>query len=202
MNQKLYIFSLLSFAILSLNGTENLSKEKIDEMLAKTTPEQLLAGVNEKDTKGNTPLHLAVLSPQERDANYPSLTHLLTKEERREEHYDKKQALIAARLILNMKADVSIKNKRGVSPYDIAKEQESRFPTIWQVLSAGNAVQRPVPCMPGSKPGREFESLAAIGRDGTVFNDGEMYTVEYLEGLETLSLYAGHLTRSAEQKED
>lgn len=200
MNNKWYALSLLSFAMMSLNGTEKLSQEQIDQMLAKTTPQQLLAEANKRDLNGNTPLHLVVLSPQERDANYPLLAHLLTTEQRREANYDTEQALMAARLILNMKADVSIKNTRGVSPYDVAKEQKSRFPTIWQVLKAGKAVQRPVPCIPGSKPGRELESLAALGQDGTLFRDGEIYALEYVQGLETLSRYAANPTRSAEKK--
>lgn len=202
MNQKLYIFSLLSFAMMSLNGTEKLSQEKLDRMFAKTTPEQLLAGANKKDNKGNTPLHIVVLSPQERDANYPQFAHLLTPEERREENYDKKQALRAADLIIHLKADVSIKNDRGVSPYDVAKEQKSRFPTIWQVLKAGKAVQRPIPFIPGLKPGRELESLAALRNPFSVTSqECEIYALEYVQCLETLNRDAENPTRSAQQKD-
>ncbi len=195
MYKKLYAITLLSLASLSVHSAEQLRKE-IDERLAKATREQLLAGLNEKDERGNTPLHIAAFSPQERDANYPQFASLLTPENRIEKNYDSQQAHSAASLIL-AKADVSLNNTRGLTPLDIARENQERFPKIYEVLMAGQTTKTWNPPIAQPKNGSEYtlEEIMAV-KDNIA---AHQYLDTYVYAVKTLERYA-RSTQPTEQK--
>jgi len=129
MNNKLYLLIALSI----LNGALHASDLDVQSVL------------RNKTEHGDTPLHLAVLPHEQIDSLYPKLGAKLKEQDRVDANYDKRNANVAANLIW-LRADVSIKSDRnGLTPLAIAEQNKGRFPTIYEVLMAGKAIQDALP---------------------------------------------------------
>lgn len=108
----------------------------IKEALSKMT----IAQVNEKNNYGHTMLHIAVLSPEERDEYYPQFAHVLSAEDRKPENYDLRQAhALAVCIASGAKIDIRDNKKHAVWYY--AKKNKATYPHIYNVIMAGRVVE-------------------------------------------------------------
>lgn len=186
MYKKLCLISLLSLASISAYSAEQLHKEA-DEPLTHITHDQLLARIHGQDLHGNTLLHIAALSPQEIDANYPNSVPSLSEPD---PIYDTIQAHAVAWLIC-LNADVNKANSKSITPLCIAHENRERFPKTYEVMLAGWIVQRstsPIPLSIDDFLRNPKEAVAQC-----------IETAKTYEAIKTIERYA-ETTEPTEQK--
>ena len=154
MYKKSYLLLMLSCVSISIHTME-WTEETVAQALRKMTAEEVEASMHARNRYGHTPLHIAILHPDERDKFYPQYAYLLSAEDRIPENYDKQSAHKAAQYI-KAGSRVDIKDKAGHAAWWIAKKNKAIFPHIYAVIMAGRIAQYWNPPVPAPQNGSTY----------------------------------------------
>lgn len=141
--------------------------------------------INDVNIYKQTPLHITVLLPEERDLIYPEFASCLSKNDRILSNYDTKQACMAAKLI-QLGARVDIPDQWNKTACDRIDEHKAKLPKIYEVIMAGKIFQDWNLPVPTNNEVPTMEDLIAIANSQAC----KEYTDRWFAASKILDKYA------------